>query len=383
MQVAVVGAGIAGLTFAAAMGRLMPSATVTLYERDAAAATRPEGYSLGLRGDAGLLVLKRLGLYDALAADAVVIANFAFLDQRGKHLLDLPAAADERRRTERLPRGQLKAALGAAAAGAAFVFGRTATGYRRVGEEVELSFSDGPPVIADVVVAADGVSSAIRAQMIGDQPRYLGLTSIVGEAPIVPKHPLIDGGYFMTLGDDGTSVFCYRQADSTHLSYTVHVDAEDRVAGRLPRDLLGLVIDGTADWHDPIGEIARAIDPKTVVVRGYYDRDPVARARDGRVWLIGDAAHPMCPFQGQGANMAMLDALKLAELLAAGGSETASAKVEADIVRRGRRAVLQSRRAAAQFHTTDRFQRLLRNLGFRIARLFIRPRKTAMVTARR
>src|SRR5262249_43704529 len=186
--------------------------------------------------------------------------------------------------------------------------------------------------------------------------------------------------YFMTLGDDGTSVFCYRQATSTHLSYTMHVDAEDRVSGRLPRDLLGLIIDGMADWHAPVPEIVRAIDPKTVVVRGYYDREPTQRGRVGRVWLIGDAAHPMCPFQGQGANMAMVDALRLAELVGAGASEGAAAKVAVDIVKRGRRAVLQSRRSAAQFHTTDPWQRGLRNLGFRMAPLFIRrARGTALL----
>jgi salicylate hydroxylase len=372
MRVAVVGAGIGGLTFAAALRKFAPAAEVTLYECDPAPDARPDSYSLGLRGDAGLLVLKRLGLYQAIAGDAVVIANFAFLDQRGKLLLDLPAARDDRRRTERVLRSRLRAVVREAAGPTPQVHGRTATGYVQRGDQVEVQFGDGPPVVADVVVGADGVASSIRAQMIGDHKRYLGLTAIVGDAPIVPRHPLVEGGYFLTLGDDGTSVFCHRQGGSVHLSYTVHVDAEARVAGRLPRDLLGLVIDGTADWHAPIPEIARAIEPRTVVVRGYYDREPARRIRDGRVWLIGDAAHPMSPFQGQGANMAMVDAMKLAEVLAAGPNPPGAAAVEADIVRRGQRAILQSRRGAEQFHTTDRFQRIMRNLGFRVAGLFIR-----------
>jgi 2-polyprenyl-6-methoxyphenol hydroxylase-like FAD-dependent oxidoreductase len=372
MQVAVVGAGIAGLTFAAAMNRLAPSAGVTIYEQDASPLSRPEGYSLGLRGDAGLLVLKKLGLYEAIAADAVVIANFSFLDQHGKHLLDLPAARDERRRTERMLRARLKSVLRGAVVEAAQVYGRRVTGYAQSENSVQIRFAEGPPATADVVVAADGVASALRGQMIGDQKRYLGLTAIAGEAPARAADPLVDGGYFMTLGDDGTSVFCYRQGAIVHLSYTVHVDAETRVAGRLPRDLLGLLIDGTADWHAPIPQIAGAVDPKSVVVRGYYDREPATRIREGRVWLIGDAAHPMSPFRGEGGNMAMLDALKLAEFLAAGGSDEMAMKVEADIVKRGRRAVLQSRRAADQFHTTDRLQRMMRNLGFRVAGLFIR-----------
>jgi salicylate hydroxylase len=372
MQVAVVGAGIAGLTFAAAMHRLAPSAGVTLYERDAAPAARGEGYSLGLRGDAGLLVLKRLGLYDALASDAVVIANFVVRDERGKRLLDLRAARDERRRTERVVRARLKTVLTGSASEARQVFERAVTGYAAAVDGVTIKFADGTTAKADFLVAADGVGSAIRSQMIGDQKRYLGLTAIVGDAPADAAPDLVDGGYFMTLGDDGTSVFCYRQGGRVHLSYTLHVDSESLVAGRLPRDLLGLVIDGTAEWHAPIPAIANAIDPKSVVVRGYYDREAAPRVRDGKVWLIGDAAHPMSPFRGQGANMAMLDALKLAEFLAGTRNDAAAAKVEANIVRRGRRAVLQSRKAAQQFHTTDRFQQSMRNVGFRVARLFIR-----------
>jgi len=112
-------------------------------------------------------------------------------------------------------------------------------------------------------------------------------------------------------------------------------------------------------------------------VRGYYDNEPVRQVRQGRVWLIGDAAHPMCPFQGQGANMAMLDGLKLAqffgELAADPSSEEAkAAAIERDIVTRGRKAVLESRNAAHQFHNTSRLQQWLRNVGFQMGNVFIR-----------
>jgi 2-polyprenyl-6-methoxyphenol hydroxylase-like FAD-dependent oxidoreductase len=84
----------------------------------------------------------------------------------------------------------------------------------------------------------------------------------------------------------------------------------------------------------------------------------------------------MSPFQGQGANLAMLDALKLAELLAAATATTLAdadaAALEADIVARGRKAVLESRSAARQFHTQSRLQRMNRNVGFRMASTFIK-----------
>src|SRR5262245_1688725 len=82
MNITVIGAGIAGLTFAAAMRRFAPAAKVELYERDLSATSRFQGYSLGLKGDGGLEVLKTLGLHDRLATHAVTIGNFMFCGQR-------------------------------------------------------------------------------------------------------------------------------------------------------------------------------------------------------------------------------------------------------------------------------------------------------------
>src|SRR5215813_1135045 len=111
MNIGVIGAGIAGLTFAAAMRRFAPEAKVELYERDLSATSRFQGYSLGLKGDAGLAVLKTLGLHDLLEQQAITIKNFLFCDQRGRVLLELPDTGDERRLTRRVKRQDLKTAL--------------------------------------------------------------------------------------------------------------------------------------------------------------------------------------------------------------------------------------------------------------------------------
>jgi salicylate hydroxylase len=177
----------------------------------------------------------------------------------------------------------------------------------------------------------------------------------------------------MSLGDRGDSFFCYRQPGGVHFSYTSHAEPSALESTSRP-ELLHQVQAATADWHELVRVIASAADPESIKPRGYYDRDPIKRIRDGNVWLIGDAAHPMSPFQGQGANTAMLDALELAELLGSGNLPADADRLEARIAARGRKAVLESRRAARQFHTARRFQIMKRNLGFRVANAMINSR---------
>jgi 2-polyprenyl-6-methoxyphenol hydroxylase-like FAD-dependent oxidoreductase len=377
MKIGVIGAGISGLTFAAAMKRFAPGVQVELYERDMSATSRFQGYSLGIKGDGGLPVLKALGLYDQLVEHAVRVTNFIFLDQRAKVLLELPATSDETRLTVRMKRNALKAALLGAIGATPIHANMTAKSFRQSDGGVEIQFENGQNESGDFLIACDGVASAIRHQMVGDLKRYLGLTTILLDSPHLIHHPLLEGGYFLTLGDNGASFFCYRQPDSMHLSYTVHAMSESDITSQPPESLLKRVQDETNAWHSPIPEITAQVDPASLVVRGYYDKEPIQRVREGRVWLVGDAAHPMCPFQGQGANMAMLDALKLAQFFSEleknpKDGEAKAQALEKDIVMRGLKAVLESRNSARQFHTTSRFQRGIRNIGFQMGNFFIR-----------
>jgi 2-polyprenyl-6-methoxyphenol hydroxylase-like FAD-dependent oxidoreductase len=376
MRIATIGAGISGLTIAAALRHFDPHVEVQLYERDTDTAQRFQGYSLGMKGEYGISVLRQLGVLDQLRADMVPVTNFVFCDQKGHALLELPDGS-EKHLNLRVKRSRLKEALRAAAPDVKINYGMDCTGYRQTPDAIEVLFRNGQTVQADYVVAADGVGSALRQQLIADNKHYLGLTSIVGEAPITLNHPLLAGGYFMMLGDSGASAFCYREANGIHFSFTQHAESDRALAEAAPAALLHCIQEATAAWSPPVPQIASGIDRATIVVRGYYDKEPLRHVREGRLWLLGDAAHPMSPFQGQGANMAMLDALKLAELLASAAGRRAlpsegTAALEADIVARGRKAVLESRGAAMEFHARSRFKQMNRNMGFRMVNVFIK-----------
>jgi 2-polyprenyl-6-methoxyphenol hydroxylase-like FAD-dependent oxidoreductase len=260
-------------------------------------------------------VLRQLGVFDAMRPNMMAVRNFVFCDQTGNPLLELPSSTDDKNLNLRVKRSSLKDGLRGAAPDVPIHYGTECIRYRQTAAGVY----DGRTIQAEYVVAADGVGSAMRQQLVGDRKRYLGLSCVVGSARTEVDHPLLVGGYFMMLGDSGDSVFCYRDENGLHVSYTAHVESEDVLKAQSSEELVKLVQKATAGWSAPVPQIAAALDPSTIVVHGYYDKEPLKHVRDGRVWLLGDAAHPMSPFQGQGANMAMLDAWKLAQLLASDG----------------------------------------------------------------
>jgi salicylate hydroxylase len=270
-----------------------------LYERDAAADARRKGYAIGLKGDAGFSVLERLGLLDdVLSIGAEQVTNFVITDRQGRTLLALPSGNDARRRTYRVQRDHLQSVLADTLTTTPVHFGFEAVGYETIDTRHRVVFTGGRHVDGDVVVGCDGVGSVLRRQIVDDSPHFLGLSAITGDAALTVDDRLLSGGYFMTLGDRGDSFFCYRQPGGVHFSYTSATEPAAFESTSQP-DLLRRVREATADWHPLIGAIVSAADPDSIKRRGYYDRNPTNQVRDGNVWLMGDAAHPMSPFQAK------------------------------------------------------------------------------------
>jgi salicylate hydroxylase len=306
-EVAVVGGGIAGLATAAALDRAGIACTV--YER----AAEPGEFGAGIQiSPNGARLLHRLGLADRLhevAARPVAIELRRWNDNA---VLASTPLGDECEAVFGAPyytlhRADLHRAL-LDLVGDRVCFGWTAARAVPRGSTVELHRVGGGGVEVDLVIGADGVHSALREAIVADQPRGTGVTVYRG---LIPAGRIAEPRVVIWLGP-GQHCVAYPTGDFVNVVATVSGDGwrgESRVAPGQVTDL----VDAYAGWHPEVVELLGALP--AVTRWALHDRAPLDHWYTGRLVLVGDAAHAMLPFGGQGANQAVEDAFALAACL--------------------------------------------------------------------
>jgi salicylate hydroxylase len=323
-RVAIIGAGIGGL--AAAVALRQRGYEVAIYER----ATRLEEAGAGLQiGPNGVKVLRALGLEDELMRNAfepLSIMSITHDEGRLRFRQPLKAVARQKYGAPYLTahRADLHDLLRRATGDTPLHLGAHCVGAGTVDATAVARFADGSEAEADIVVGADGIRSAIRAQHFGaDRPRF---TEMMAWRCIVPMEcvptrvgpdgsvALERGEYFGWIGPNG-HVICYPigvNGDRLNIfgghvteqwveeSWSVPSSREELIAAK-------------AGWNDALLGMFRHVEQ--VFKWGIYDRDPLPQWSDGRVVLLGDAAHPTMPTLAQGANMAIEDGYVLARAL--------------------------------------------------------------------
>lgn len=317
--VVVAGGGIGGL--AAAMGLAQRGFTVTVLERAPVLGEIGAGIQLGPNA---FHALDALGVGEAARRTAVQIDRLRLMDAvSGEEITGIDLTERFRQRFGApyavVHRGEMHGVFLRACEAHPLVTLRTGcdvVGYRQEGGSVEALLQGGERVRGSVLIGADGLRSRIRAQMLKDgAPRVPGHTTY---RSIIPLEQMPDD-----LRWNAATLWAGPKCHLVHyplsgwkvfnLAITTHNDPQELVAGK-------------PVTHEEVLAGFRGIHPKAQAIIEHgrdwkawviCDRDPVERWVDGRVALLGDAAHPMLQYFAQGACMALEDAVCLAGEMAA------------------------------------------------------------------
>ncbi len=199
--------------------------------------------------------------------------------------------------------------------------GHRAVGFAQNDDCARVEFANGASVEAEVVVAADGIHSELRPHVFPPStPVFHGTVSYRGLVPRerLPEWP-IDRWQMWAGPARHFLVFPVRHGTMVNYVGFVPADGEMKVSWSAPGDpeVLRCAFEG---WDLRVGEVLKQVD--RTFRWALYDRDPLGAWAKGRLTLLGDAAHPMLPHLGQGANQSIEDGMALATIL--GGATSAA-----------------------------------------------------------
>lgn len=354
-SVAIVGAGLAGLAFAAALHRA--GIDFDLYEQAERLSEVGAGVQLAPNATRSL---HRLGLEHRLRAVAVAPTAIEMRRWDDGTLLQRTPLGDLCRRRFGAPyytvhRADLHGSLLSLVPPERVHLATRCVAVMHSANQAQLQLPDGTTIAADLVVGADGIHSVVREQLAKDRPQYSGQTIYRGLVPAerVP-YLLSEPRVLLWFGPDQHCV-CYPVSSGRQVSFGATVIAPDWTEESWSAQ--GRVLDlarAYRDWHP---DVTRLIDAAETVSRwALHDRDSIDRLSSGRVAVIGDAAHPMLPFRAQGANQAIEDAITLARCLADAGADDLDAGLRRyERIRLPRTSWIQreSRDSARTFHLAD------------------------------
>jgi 2-polyprenyl-6-methoxyphenol hydroxylase-like FAD-dependent oxidoreductase len=346
LDVAIVGAGIGGLTLALSLHE----AGIKCRLFEAVEEIRPLGVGINVLPHA-VRVLDGLGLTDKLAAVGVTTKESVFFNSHGQFIYSEPAGVHAGYKWPQfsIHRGDLQQVLLDAVRERlgqdAIVVDQRCTGYDQDAEGVTVHFNNANEVRTEVrasaLVACDGIHSAVRKKLYPEEgaPRYSGVNMWRGT---VAWKPYLSGGSMVRAGWLSTGkmvIYPIRDAIDAQgnqlVNWVAEIEAPQSARrdwnnrGRL-EDFFPAFANWSFDWLD-VAAMIKATD--LILEYPMVDQDPLPRWSFDRVTLLGDAAHPMVPRGSNGAGQAILDAPCLVDQFNRFGV-TAEALTEYDAIRR-------------------------------------------------
>jgi 2-polyprenyl-6-methoxyphenol hydroxylase-like FAD-dependent oxidoreductase len=354
MRVLVIGGGLGGLCLAQGLRR--HGVDVAVFERDADADTRRQGYRLHLDSRAASALRECLPPDRYARFQAITGAPSRRITVLSEQLETLRTFDVDDPDSTSVDRGALRRVLLDGLDGTVH-FGSRFERYEPIPEgRLRVYLTDGAHADGEVLVGADGIGSAVRAQRL-PQARLVdvGARCVYGRTPLAAVRdtlpaPLWDG-------------FC-PVTDRRRLSLALGVVRDDYVmwclsartgelgpddfVERSPADLHALVAGRIAGWHPDLRRLVAAATVEATFAIAVRSSVPLRPWTPSRVTLLGDAIHAMAPSQGSGANLALLDAARLCSALTSPGPSVTAAvgAYEARMTATGFAAVRASLKAA-------------------------------------
>jgi salicylate hydroxylase len=348
--VAIIGGGIGGLATANAL--LQRGIDVHVYEQ--APVLKEVGAGVALHPN-GVRMLRRLGFGDDVARWGARWIDPQFRHHDGRLIAPWwPSQTEERPEIYGIHRADLLQMLLSRLPAEAVNPDHRCVAFEQDDDQAIVSFANGAQIAADVVVAADGIHSTLQQYVTPPSPplpagtqAYRGVISAASVAwpPGQMRNWLGPGKHFL--------VFPVRANELVNYVGFVSTDKLRTESWSAPGDPAALARE-FAGW-DPLVEAIIA-QVETTFWWGLYDREPLSTWTRGRLTLLGDAAHPMLPHVGQGANQAIEDGVALATMLATADRSTAPSALQVyERVRRERTARVQrsSRANGARYEASS------------------------------
>lgn len=327
-QVAIVGGGPGGLTLA----RLLQQAgvNVKVYERDIDQNARVQGAPLDLHEKSGLAALAKANLMEEFRANYMIGADREkILDPIGKIYFD-----DHNDKLEEnfghsgfrpeIDRGVLRKILLESLQPETVIWNSHFLTMEKQNDGWQLHFKDGKTAYADLVIGADGTNSKIRPFITDIKPFYSGITMLEGNIKNARTNSphifeLLNGGKIMAFGNN-KNILMGQKADE-EIGYYISFRTDENwykdssLDFNNPEQILNWFKNHYSEWSEFWQELFQNVSLPFIPRPIYsYPFDQIWQAQSN-VTILGDAAHLMTPFAGEGVNMAMQDALELSEAL--------------------------------------------------------------------
>ncbi|WP_175636350.1 FAD-dependent oxidoreductase [Pedobacter ghigonis] len=364
-KIAIIGGGMAGLTLARLLQ--LQNAEVKVYERDFNCEVRVQGSTLDLHEGSGLEAMKRAGLLaDFYANYRPMASKLRIVDKSldikfDDHNFD-KTIAENRPEIDRAP---LRNILLNALKPDTVVWDSQFVAMQREGSGWLLQFGNGSSAYADLVIVADGANSKVRPYLSAEKAVYSGITLVEGNiyhaAENAPKlFQLSKDGKVMAFGDEQTLMYGTKGDGSMMFVASFKVPQnwldQNAIDFKNKEQVLDWFKTAYTGWSDEWQELFTSNEVNFIPRPQYYFPFDQSWETQENLTMIGDAAHRMPPFAGEGANVAMQDAFELAACLTGNSFtdiKTAIAHFEKQMVERAAIATQETLVNTELMHSTD------------------------------